>query len=185
MRLHIFGASGTGVTTLGNALSAKLNIPYFDSDDFFWEKSDPPFTKKRERESRNTRIKNQLNKTENWILGGSIIRWGENIFPKFDLVVFLYLPKQLRIDRLKQREFERWGDIIYTDPNRSKMFTDFIAWAADYDDNTGIATRTMEAHELWLRTVNSPVLKLVGDLTTEKRVELIIKKLSHEKLLSS
>jgi hypothetical protein len=125
-----------------------------------------------------------LNSFEDWILGGSIIRWGENVFPKFDLVVFLYLPKQLRIDRLKRREFERWGDVIYTDPNRSKMFNDFIAWAGDYDDNTGIATRTLEAHELWLASVNSPVLKLAGDLTTEERVALIIRKLSEEKLLS-
>ncbi|WP_414847104.1 shikimate kinase [Chryseobacterium sp. IT-36CA2] len=35
MRIHIFGASGSGVTTLGKALSEKLNIEYLDSDDFF------------------------------------------------------------------------------------------------------------------------------------------------------
>lgn len=35
MKIHIFGASGSGVTTLGNALANQLNIPYFDSDHYF------------------------------------------------------------------------------------------------------------------------------------------------------
>ncbi|WP_228410094.1 shikimate kinase [Chryseobacterium viscerum] len=35
MKIHIFGASGSGVTTLGKALSEELNLEYFDSDDFF------------------------------------------------------------------------------------------------------------------------------------------------------
>ncbi|GAB3319388.1 hypothetical protein GCM10027299_11850 [Larkinella ripae] len=38
MKLHLFGASGSGVTTLGTALAAQLHLPYVDSDDYFWEK---------------------------------------------------------------------------------------------------------------------------------------------------
>jgi adenylate kinase family enzyme len=49
MRLHIFGASGTGTTTLGQALGSTLGVPYFDSDDYFWERSIPPFTVRRPR----------------------------------------------------------------------------------------------------------------------------------------
>lgn len=30
----IFGVSGTGKTTIGNLLSKKLNIPFYDADDF-------------------------------------------------------------------------------------------------------------------------------------------------------
>jgi shikimate kinase len=38
MRIHIFGV-GSGVTTLGKALSQELSIEYFDSDDFFLKHS--------------------------------------------------------------------------------------------------------------------------------------------------
>jgi hypothetical protein len=41
MRLHIFGASGSGVTTTGQALAARMNLPYFDSDDYYHIMSDP------------------------------------------------------------------------------------------------------------------------------------------------
>ncbi|UUF17010.1 MULTISPECIES: shikimate kinase [Flavobacterium] len=35
----MFFASGSGVTTTGEALSKKLDIPYLDSDAYFWEKT--------------------------------------------------------------------------------------------------------------------------------------------------
>jgi adenylate kinase family enzyme len=58
MHINIFGASGSGVTTLGNALAEKLGYSYFDSDHYFWEKSDPPFTLRRDAEKRNSMINN-------------------------------------------------------------------------------------------------------------------------------
>jgi len=183
MKLHIFGASGSGVTTTGKALAQKLKLTYFDSDDYFWLKTEPPFTEKQNREERNYLIAQDLNNTESWVLGGSIIQWGDNIFPTFDLIIFLYLPRNIRIDRLKKREYERYGDRIFTDPDKVKHFEDFLKWANDYDDNSGIATRTLQAHENWLKNIDSPILKIIGDLTTDERIELITTRLSKERLL--
>lgn len=60
MKIHIFGASGSGVTTLGKALAKKLNLTYFDSDEYFWIHTDPPFTTKRNPKERNDLIKMAL-----------------------------------------------------------------------------------------------------------------------------
>ncbi|SEO70415.1 Adenylate kinase [Flavobacterium sp. CF108] len=177
MKIHIFGASGSGVTTTGEALSKKLNIPYFDSDAYFWEKTQTPFIIRRDPDERNSTIKSDLENQENWILGGSIFEWGENVFPEFDLVVFLYIPLEIRMERLKKREFERYGNVIYTEPERIKQFKNFITWASDYDDSKGIASRNLKAHENWLTTIESPILKISGDLTTNQRIELILEKI--------
>jgi adenylate kinase family enzyme len=174
MKLHIFGASGSGVTTLGNALASKLGLAYFDSDDYFWQPSDPPYIQKRGQNERNQLIMNDLNEADSWILGGSILNWGDGLFSGFDLVIFLYLPKDVRMERLKKREFERFGDIIYTDPARIKKFADFMVWASDYDDNSGIANRTLQAHRQWLATISCPVLEILGDLTTSERMYRIL-----------
>ena len=45
--IHITGASGAGVTTLGAALAERLGGAQFDVDDFFWMPTVPPFTDKR------------------------------------------------------------------------------------------------------------------------------------------
>ncbi len=182
MKIHIVGASGSGVTTLGQALTRKLSIPYFDSDDYFWLPSDPPFTKRQDPIERNKRIAEDLAKTQNWILGGSVFDWGENLFPKFDLIVFLYLPQQTRMERLKKREMERYGDSIATDPERQTRFTKFLAWAEDYDNHSGIANRTLKAHKAWLATIKEPILKIEGNLSVQERMERILEKLSEEKL---
>ncbi|ABQ06264.1 ATP-binding protein [Flavobacterium johnsoniae] len=182
MKIHIFGASGSGVTTTGNALAEKLAYRYFDSDDYFWEKSDVPFTLRRNPEERNSKIKSDLENSENWILGGSIFQWGENVFPDFDLVVYLWIPPQIRMERLKKREFERYGNVIYTNPDRIKQFEDFMEWAADYDNNTGIASRNFQAHENWLNSIDFPVLKISGDLTLQQRIDLIIENINKKPL---
>lgn len=174
MRIHIFGASGSGVTTLGKALSEKLNIEYFDSDDFFWLKTHTPFTERQNPEIRNTLVSDKLHTAKNWIFGGSIIHWGENIFPAFDLIIFLYLPPKIRMERLKNRELERYGNEIITNPERARKFQEFMDWANDYDHNTGIANRTLKAHLEWLSTMNIPFIEISGDYELHQKMNMIL-----------
>lgn len=44
MKLHLFGASGSGVTTLGHKLCQVMNMPYFDTDAYHWVPVYPPIT---------------------------------------------------------------------------------------------------------------------------------------------
>lgn len=171
MKIHITGASCSGVTTLGLQLSKSLDIPYFDSDYFFWEKTDPPFTTRRLPELRNVLLFKELSKSHSWIIGGSIINWSLNL--EFDLVVFLLLPKELRLERLKKREFERYGDIIYSNKERHAQYMEFFNWASGYDDNTA-QDRTLLAHQEWLEKLSSPVLELTGDLSVLQRVDKVM-----------
>lgn len=177
MKILLFGGAGSGVTTLGEALSKKLDLPYYDSDNYFWLKTNPPFTQRGEPSDRNQLLLKDLKQTEGWILGGSVINWGEYLFPNIDLVVFLYLPKAIRMDRVQKREWERYGEAIFTNPERQEQYHKFMAWAADYDDATGIANRTLKAHQLWLKKITAPVLNIIGDLSVEARVKLVIDKL--------
>jgi adenylate kinase family enzyme len=47
-RIHIMGASGAGVTSLGRALADTLAIPHHDTDDYFWQPTTPPYRDRRE-----------------------------------------------------------------------------------------------------------------------------------------
>jgi adenylate kinase family enzyme len=190
MHIHIFGASCSGVTTLGRALSQNLaqsrglDIPYFDSDDYFWLPTDPPYTQRRSPAERNARILADLNKNEHWILGGSIIHW-EASFTAFDCIVFLYLPPEIRMQRLKAREYARYGDIIHSDPDRKRQSEEFFTWAADYDHATGIANRTLPAHESWLSEQTSPILEIRGDTSVRERLDLVLGNRAIQRCLAS
>ncbi len=51
-RIHVTGASGAGVTTLGRALAQHFAVPHADTDDYFWLPTEPPFTERRPVEDR-------------------------------------------------------------------------------------------------------------------------------------
>jgi adenylate kinase family enzyme len=173
MKINIVGASGSGVTTLGLQLSQELNIPYFDSDYYYWEPSDPPFTIRRDPVKRNAMLQQDIAQYKDALLGGSFISWGDEWLTAFDLVVFLWIPPAIRIERLKQRELERYGEIIYTNEERNKLFNEFIDWASGYD--SGLARgRTLHAHEAWLKKLNCRVLEIRGDESVERRVNLVM-----------
>lgn len=175
MHINIFGASGSGVTTLGKALSEKLDYPYFDSDHYFWFPSDPPFTNRRLPEERNALINNEMTAMENWILGGSIINWNNNW--QFDLSVFLYIPQELRLQRLRDREYERYGDIIHTDRERNRLYHEFIDWARGYDDLI-TNSRSLHSHKNWMNNLKTPLLVIEGDTNVEERVEAVLEKVN-------
>ncbi|HTK18721.1 MAG TPA: AAA family ATPase [Mucilaginibacter sp.] len=175
MHIHILGASGSGVTTLGNALAQQLDYPYFDSDIYFWLPSDPPFVHMRPPAERNPLLISHLAEHDNWILGGSIFSWSEDVFLDYDLVVFLYLPPEIRLPRLRDREYERYGDAIFTDAETKQKYEMLMARAVDYDEAKGLAKRTLPAHEEWLSRLSAPILELRGDLTVQQRVDAVLK----------
>ncbi|UOQ71386.1 adenylate kinase [Hymenobacter cellulosilyticus] len=177
MKLHIVGASGSGVTTLGKALGEALGVRYFDSDEYFWVVSEPPFTKRRPAYARNAALSQELSQQPRWILGGSLVGWGDQWLTAFDLVIFLWLPPALRLSRLQQREQERYGSKIATEPARAAQYHAFLAWAAGYDDNSSGGHRTLANHNSWLTQVTCPVLELRGDLSVEQRLQLVGHKL--------
>jgi adenylate kinase family enzyme len=74
-RIHILGASGSGTTTLGRALAARLLCPHFDADDYFWLPTDPPYTHQRERTERQQLLMDDLTAQEQWVLSGSLCGW--------------------------------------------------------------------------------------------------------------
>ena len=176
MRIHILGASGSGTTTLARALSEKLKCPHFDSDNYFWHKTEPPFTQKREVFERQSILKIDLENSSDWILSGSLCGWGDVFVPYFDLVVYLYLPKEIRMDRLKKREQERFGKAIEESGPMYQQHLDFMEWANSYDTGS-IDMRSRALHELWLSQLKCSVLILEGDISIEERVKKVFERI--------
>jgi uridine kinase len=163
LKVHIVGASGSGTTTLARALAPALGAIALDSDDYYWLPTQPPFRDRRDRALRHQLVMADLNLHPRAILSGAIIGWGDDLEHAFDLVVFLSLPHELRVRRLRERELARYGQI--NEP--------FIAWAAGYDDDPpSSSTRNRRRQHEWLSERRCPVLRLEGDLTVAERVAL-------------
>jgi adenylate kinase family enzyme len=171
-RIHIVGASGSGVTTLGKALAGRLDGRLLDTDDFFWMPTEPPYTDKRPVEDRLTLLYAALDQGEPWILSGSLIGWGDPLIPRFDLVVFLYVPQEARMARTLARERERYGAVIEPGGPMHEAHQAFIAWSEGYD--TRARGRNLANHRAWLARLPCPVIEISGLQSVEERVELVL-----------
>lgn len=174
-RIHITGASGAGVTTLGSALSLRLGAPQFDVDDFFWLPTDPPFSTQRPVGERLALLAPRLD-AKKWILSGSLVGWGDPFMPLFDVVVFIYAPHDVRMARLRARETARFGDAIETGGAMHENSKAFLDWAARYDE-PDFGGRSLETHNRWLARQSVPVLRLDGMAPTADQVEAVLARL--------
>ena len=97
-----------------------------------------------------------------WILSGSLTGWGDPLIPKFDLVVFVRTPREVRLARLRAREAAHFGaDAVALGGWRHDDTEAFVDWASHYDDGGGEG-RTLDAHLDWLSKLPCPVLRLDG-----------------------
>lgn len=161
--IHIFGASGSGTTTIARILSGKLGFNHFDTDDYFWMPTDDPFTLERTVPERLRLLNDDLSSCDRWILSGSLAGWGDSLIPYFDLIVFVYVPQENRLERLRKREYERYGDRILPNGERHDQMNEFLEWAAAYDAGTRNG-RSLPRHEAWLANLECPVLRIINDV---------------------
>ena len=171
--VHIFGAAGSGTTTLGAALSARHGHRHFDSDDFYWVPTDPPYQQSRPRSERYILLAKALAEADSWVVSGSLCGWGDPILSQFDLVVFLLVPVEERMAGLRAREITRYGhEAIAPGGRLHKAHVEFLEWAQRYDDG-GLNMRSRALHEWWIQKLPLPVLRLDGT----KRVELLLEEI--------
>jgi adenylate kinase family enzyme len=149
-RIHITGASGCGVTTLGHAVADALGVAHHDVDDYFWCPTDPPYLQNRPVPERLRLMREMFVPLQSWVLSGSVGSWGNELVERFGLVVFLRVPTEIRLARLRDRE-----------ARRGILDEDFIEWASHYDDGTREG-RSLPRHEAWLKSLQCPVLRLDG-----------------------
>jgi len=158
-RIHILGASGSGTTSIAKAVCREMGYAHFDSDNYLWLPTQEPFTVLRPPEERIALLSHDLNSCDKWVNSGSLMSWGDEIIPLFDLVVFVYVPTEIRVERLKKREYERYGDAIMPGGSRYEDSKMFIEWAAAYDTGTSFG-RNLQKHEEWLTGITCDIIRI-------------------------
>ncbi|MGC5701308.1 AAA family ATPase [Pseudomonas sp. NFXW11] len=181
-RIHLFGASGSGTTTLGRALAERLQCKHFDSDDFYWQPSASPFSCRRPRDERIQRLQSQVLSQPRWVLSGSLCGWGDVLIPSFTLAVFLQLDPDVRLRRLRAREFQRYGVQIFEGGERHAATQAFLAWAAGYDEGDH-GTRSRRRHETWIKSLACPLVRLDSTrLSVPALCERLLEVLDHSSM---
>jgi hypothetical protein len=97
MKIHLLGPTCSGTSTLGKLIADSLNIPWFDTDELSWVKTDPPFTTMKERAQRIKNLKEVFEHNNSLVLSGAVIPWGNFIVNYLDIVIYKYVDQEIRL----------------------------------------------------------------------------------------
>lgn len=75
-----------------------------DTDDYFWESTNPPYTTKRNVSDRIILMRKNIAKYNKVVISGSLVDWSDELISFFTLAIRVETDTAIRIDRLKRRE---------------------------------------------------------------------------------
>ena len=159
--IHIYGASGSGTSTLGRKISQELGYKFMDTDDYFWLPTNPQYTTKRSKAERLALMKKDISENDNVVIAGSLVDWGDELIPLFTLAVRLVTDTEVRIERLEKREKQKFGDQILPDGDMYTTHMKFMEWARAYDTGS-IDIRSKAKHDEWQKLLHCKQIVLDG-----------------------
>jgi len=129
----ILGANGSGKSTLGRELGRVLNLAHLDVEEYYFYKTDIPYIAMRPEKERRELLLSDMRKHGNFIVSGDISGWDDEFLTMFDLAIFLTAPKEIRMKRIENREYERWGDRVRKGGDMYESQLKFREFAASRD----------------------------------------------------
>ena len=159
------GANGSGKSTLGRELANVMNFAHFDVEDYWFYKSDIPYTAIRPQKERNEMLLADMKKQGSFVVSGDISGWDDDFLTMFDLAVFLTAPIEIRMKRIENREYARWGDRVHECGDMYESQKKFREFAA---------TRDVGLLEQRALRYSCPILRVDGTRTMKEIIDEIL-----------
>ena len=168
----ICGLNGSGKSTLGRELARLLNYKLMDVEDYYFVKNtaDYKYNSSRSKNEVINMLLEDINKNKDFIITSVIGDYGEEIISKYTCAVFINIPTEVSLKRVKKRSYEQFGDRMLLGGDlyeKEKHFFDVVALKSNEDI------------EKWLHKLNCPIIKVDGTKTVSYNVKFIINKLSN------
>ena len=173
----IFGAAGAGKTTLGGELARLLHFRHLDLDDYIWRwDTELPFSIFRPNEEIIADLTREITAHPRFVMSGGIGRGFRNTYhcnAWFGLAVFMTVPHDLRMERLRAREFANYGERTLEGGDMYEHTQNFLDEASRYDTNDAKHFGALEQHEKWITELACPVLRVDGAKPIIENAKLI------------
>jgi len=168
----IAGAAGAGKTTLAGELAKQLGFKHMDMDDYYYSR-ESEFAGMRPCNEIIELLKIDLDNHPRFVMSGTIgsILW-DLVNPLFDFAVLLFVPTEIRLERVKARAYERFGDRAIEGGDLYDNHQKCYHHVQQYD--IGFHSVSKERHEKWAEEIDCPVLRADGTKPISENVKWIM-----------
>ncbi len=167
----VCGLNGAGKSTMAKALAHEIGYRFVDMEDVYYSKEDNPdypYEKPRSYEKSVALLLDIFEKENNVVLASVTGNFGKEVMEQINCAVYIEVPKDIRIKRVYERSYERFGEKIREGREYYKQVKAFHEFVLSRDENLV---------ENWLSTLSCPVLKVDGTLPVQENVKLLAEKL--------
>ena len=155
----VFGANGSGKTTLAKELACVLGFKHIDIEDYAFDEAEIPYSKPRSRDKCINLMLADVEKYGKFVFSTCKGDWGDVIPQYYKFAVFLSVPHDLRIERVKKRVYDNHGARVCVGGDMYEQTQKLINF---------VATRPLSQIENWAETLSCPIIHVDG--TTDWRI---------------
>ena len=168
--IMICGLNGAGKSTLGKALAEKLGFYFIDAEDLYFPgaSADDTYAFPRTREEAEKLLAHQIHAHGHFVLASVKGDYGESIVPFFRCAVWIAAPKEIRVQRVKNRSFQKFGGRMLPGGDLHEREEAFFAFVESRADDTA---------EKWAQSLRCPVIRVDGTKPIAENVSLILEKM--------
>ena len=168
----VCGLNGSGKSTLGKALAKKLHFHFIDNENLYFPKTDTNYiyAVSRTHEDVEKLLWREIRAHENFVFASVKGDYGEMIYPFYNYVVLINVPKDIRIQRVRNRSFQKFGERMLIGGDLYEQEEKFFDFVKSRSENTV---------EEWVRSLKCPILRIDGTKPIEESVDFIMEQMQN------
>lgn len=164
------GLNGAGKSTMGKILAEKLGYYFLDIEELYFPKTDPHYIYSSPRTRREVEklLFNEVKTHENFVLASVNGDYGECIYPYFQCAVLINAPKDIRLQRVRERSFRKFG---------SRMLPGGDLYEQEENFFDLVKSRSENMVEEWVQSLSCPVIRVDGTKPVEENIRFIMERI--------
>lgn len=166
----ICGLNGAGKSTIGKALAKELDYYFIDSEDLYFPKTDPNYlyASPRTQEEVEQLLLSEIKTHKDFVFASVKGDYGRAVYPFFRYAVLIYVPREIRLHRVRNRSFQKFGKRMLPGGDLYEQEEKFFDFIKSKSENTV---------EEWARSLNCPIIRADGTKPVEENVKYIIERI--------
>lgn len=166
--IQICGLNGCGKSTLGKALAERMGFHFIDNEHLYFSRThtDEPYINPRPRAEVIRILMEEVRRHPDFVFSAVKGDYGEEIIPLYSYVVVIEVPKDIRLQRVRNRSFQKFGYRMLEGGDLHSQEEAFFKL---------VESRQDEDIENWLQKVSCPIIRVNGTKPIADNVEYILR----------
>lgn len=169
----VCGLNGAGKSTVGAALAKELDFYFIDSEELYFPKADPHYTyaAPRTRSEAEQLLADKIKAHKNFVFASVKGDYGKTICSFFRYAVLIHAPKDVRMQRVKNRSCQKFGNRMLPGGGLYEQEEKFFDFVRSRDESTV---------EEWVQSLRCPVIHIDGTRSVKENVKFVTEQIQNK-----